>query len=89
MEIYSLESNSNAPVSMIPIEHIEILNPRDRNEKVFAEIVESIRTVGLKNPSLSPEYLIETDRINSFAVKEESKHLSSLEQQKSQLASLM
>ncbi len=50
MEIYSLESNSNAPVSMIPIEHIEILNPRDRNEKVFAEIVESIRTVGLKKP---------------------------------------
>lgn len=50
MEIYSLESNTNAPVSMIPIEHIEILNPRDRNEKVFAEIVESIRTVGLKKP---------------------------------------
>ena len=50
MEIYSLENYSNAPVSMIPIEHIEILNPRDRNEKVFAEIVESIRTVGLKKP---------------------------------------
>lgn len=50
MEIYSLENNSNELVCMIPIEHIEILNPRDRNEKVFAEIVESIRTVGLKKP---------------------------------------
>jgi ParB family chromosome partitioning protein len=38
METYRIESNSNAPVSMIPIEQIEILNPRDRNEKVFAEL---------------------------------------------------
>lgn len=50
MEIHSVETHSNEPICMIPIDKIEILNPRDRNEKVFDEIVESIRTVGLKKP---------------------------------------
>jgi ParB family chromosome partitioning protein len=35
---------------MIPIDRIEVLNPRDRNEEVFAEIVKSIGAVGLKKP---------------------------------------
>ena len=50
MEIHSVETYSNEPICMISIDDIEILNPRDRNEKVFAEIVESIHTVGLKKP---------------------------------------
>lgn len=34
----------------VPIEAIEILNPRERNQKVFQELVESIRVLGLKKP---------------------------------------
>lgn len=37
-------------VNLIPIERIEVLNSRDRNMKVFEEIVENIRTIGLKKP---------------------------------------
>ncbi|WP_211473227.1 plasmid partitioning protein RepB C-terminal domain-containing protein [Collimonas humicola] len=41
-----------APVDllMIPIDNIDVLNPRERNGKVFEEIVHSIRSVGLKKP---------------------------------------
>ena len=37
-------------VNLIPIERIEVLNSRDRNMKVFEEIVENIRTIGLNKP---------------------------------------
>ena len=37
-------------VEMIPVERIEVLNPRERNGKVFDEIVENIKTIGLKKP---------------------------------------
>jgi ParB/RepB/Spo0J family partition protein len=37
-------------VNLIPIERIEVLNSRDRNMKVFEEIVENIRAIGLKKP---------------------------------------
>lgn len=37
-------------VVMVPIERIEVLNSRDRNMKVFEEIVENIRSIGLKKP---------------------------------------
>ncbi|WOE42078.1 ParB/RepB/Spo0J family partition protein [Acinetobacter chinensis] len=50
METYRIEPHFNESIYLIPISQIEILNPRDRNEKVFAEVVESIRTVGLKKP---------------------------------------
>lgn len=50
METYSVETDLNDSICIIQINQIEILNPRDRNEKVFSEIVESIRTVGLKKP---------------------------------------
>lgn len=44
--------NPNTPenVTMVPIGSIEVLNSRDRNMKVFEEIVESIRLIGLKKP---------------------------------------
>ena len=35
-------------VTLVPIARIEVLNSRDRNMKVFEEIVESIRLIGLK-----------------------------------------
>ena len=37
-------------IRMIPINRIDIVNPRVRNRKVFLELVESIATVGLKRP---------------------------------------
>ena len=37
-------------VSMVPIARIEVLNSRDRNMKIFEEIVESIQLIGLKKP---------------------------------------
>jgi len=37
-------------VRMIPIDRVEVLNPRERNGKVFDEIVENIKTIGLKKP---------------------------------------
>jgi ParB family chromosome partitioning protein len=42
----------NAPesVTLVPIQRIEVLNSRERNAKIFDEIVENIRTIGLKKP---------------------------------------
>jgi ParB family chromosome partitioning protein len=37
-------------MQMIPVEHIDVLNPRDRNSRVFDEIVANIKTIGLKRP---------------------------------------
>jgi ParB family chromosome partitioning protein len=37
-------------MKMIPIDLIETLNPRERNAKVFEDIVANIRTIGLKKP---------------------------------------
>ena len=41
---------SNAKIQSIEIERIHILNPRARNQQVFANIVENIKRVGLKRP---------------------------------------
>ena len=40
----------NRKVQLIPVERINILNPRSRNKRVFKEIVESVAAVGLKQP---------------------------------------
>lgn len=37
-------------MKMIPIDKIDVLNPRERNKVVFEEIVGNIRTIGLKKP---------------------------------------
>ncbi len=37
-------------IRMIPIDRIDIVNPRLRNRKVYLELVESIAAVGLKRP---------------------------------------
>ncbi|MEC8715776.1 MAG: ParB N-terminal domain-containing protein, partial [Pseudomonadota bacterium] len=34
----------------IPIDAIEVLNPRARNKRIFEELVDSIAKVGLKRP---------------------------------------
>ena len=35
-------------VTLVPIDRFEVLNSRDRNTKVFEEIVENIRSIGPK-----------------------------------------
>lgn len=35
---------------MIPLDRIEVLNPRERNNRVFEQIVSNIQSVGLKKP---------------------------------------
>src|SRR5579863_922603 len=37
-------------VKMIPVDRIDVLNPRERNGKVFDEIVGNIKAIGLKKP---------------------------------------
>jgi ParB family chromosome partitioning protein len=37
-------------VRMIPIDQIEVLNPRERDSRVFKEIVANIQAIGLKKP---------------------------------------
>lgn len=37
-------------VEMIPLDQIEVVNPRVRNAKVFREIVDNIAAIGLKRP---------------------------------------
>lgn len=46
-----MKSAADAPeVRMIDVASIEVLNPRERNDKVFDEIVVNIKRVGLKKP---------------------------------------
>lgn len=44
------KSQDTPTVEMIPVERITVLNPRERNKKVFRQIVDSISKVGLKKP---------------------------------------
>jgi ParB family chromosome partitioning protein len=37
-------------IEMIPIDMIDVVNPRERNRKIFKEFVSNIATVGLKRP---------------------------------------
>jgi ParB family chromosome partitioning protein len=37
-------------IRMISVDAVEVLNPRERNEKVFEEIVGNIKRIGLKKP---------------------------------------
>ncbi|WP_027815906.1 plasmid partitioning protein RepB C-terminal domain-containing protein [Paraburkholderia bannensis] len=44
------EYRQPAEVRMIPIDQIEVINPRERNSRVFDEIVGNIKAIGLKKP---------------------------------------
>lgn len=37
-------------IEWVPIDRVVVVNPRERNRKVFREIVENIRKIGLKRP---------------------------------------
>lgn len=40
----------NSKLKLIPIADIEVLNPRERNTKIFEDIVNNIKQIGLKKP---------------------------------------
>ena len=44
----TIPQTRNSELRMIPIDRIDVLNPRDRNKRVFDEIVGNIKTIGLK-----------------------------------------
>jgi len=75
-------------VSLIPIDRIEVLNSRDRNTKVFEEIVGNIKSIGLKKPIIvtqreelggEPRYLLVCGegRLNAFRLLGET-HIPAL-----------
>ena len=35
-------------LEMIPLEQIDVLNTRDRDKKIFEEVVKNIKTIGLR-----------------------------------------
>ena len=45
-----MSSTTPDRVTLVPIDRIEVLNSRERNAKVFEEIVENIQDIGLKKP---------------------------------------
>lgn len=44
------KAHPNTELQMIPIDQIEVLNPRDRNNRIFDDIVGNIKNIGLKKP---------------------------------------
>ena len=75
-------------VRVIPIDRIEVLNSRDRNTKIFEEIVGNIRSIGLKKPITvtqregadgEPKYLLVCGegRLNAFKLLGET-HIPAL-----------
>lgn len=48
-------TESARELRLIPVDRIEVLNPRERNEEMFDEIVDNIAKIGLKKPiTVSP-----------------------------------
>jgi len=45
----TIKHRSNT-LQMVPVASIRVLNPRDRNQRVFEGIIENIKNVGLKKP---------------------------------------
>ena len=43
-------SQKKPQLRMIPISSIEVLNPRERNQRVFDDIIGNIKKIGLKKP---------------------------------------
>ncbi|MFZ3184314.1 MAG: plasmid partitioning protein RepB C-terminal domain-containing protein [Pseudomonas sp.] len=46
----ALHVGEAAPIQLLNLERIQVLNPRSRNPQVFARLVESIASLGLKRP---------------------------------------
>ena len=61
---------------MIPLNRIEVLNPRERNQRKFSLIVDNIGAVGLKKPvTVTPRPGNDgAERYSLFAAKGGSRH---------------
>src|SRR5690606_28505037 len=46
----SMIEDTNAPIEMIPLDEINVVNDRKRGKEKFKEIVASIKKLGLKKP---------------------------------------
>ena len=44
------KEHRHSELRMIPLNRIEVLNPRERNSRVFEQIVGNIQSIGLKKP---------------------------------------
>lgn len=44
------KEHRHSELRMIPLDRIEVLNPRERNSRVFEQIVGNIQNIGLKKP---------------------------------------
>ena len=44
------KEHASTNLQMIPVNKIEVLNPRERNGRIFDDIVGNIKTIGLKKP---------------------------------------
>jgi len=59
------KEHPSSKLQMIPIDKIEVLNPRDRNGRIFDSIVGNIKDIGLKKPiTVTPR--IDTDGSEKF-----------------------
>ena len=47
---FMTDRDDSITITLIPVDRIRVLNPRERDGKRFREIVDSIRNVGLKQP---------------------------------------
>lgn len=80
----NLHITVNQAIKLIPINRISVLNPRSRNQKVFAQLVENISKIGLKRPitvterdrdneGLLYQLLCGQGRLEAFQVLEQDK----------------
>lgn len=44
------KAHRHSELRMIPLDRIEVLNPRERNSRMFEQIVGNIQSIGLKKP---------------------------------------
>ncbi|SED48858.1 chromosome partitioning protein, ParB family [Burkholderia sp. WP9] len=47
-----IQRQQKGEVRMIPVDQVEVINPRERNGRLFDEIVGNIKAIGLKKPIL-------------------------------------
>ena len=72
----------------IPIERIDVINPRARNKKIFKEIISNIADIGLKGPSRSLAVTTPMGRdMRWFADKADLRPIRRLARKKSQRTS--
>lgn len=54
------KQHAASDLQMIPVEQIAVLNPRDRNARVFEDIIVNIKNIGLKKPvTVTPRHDLE------------------------------